>query len=162
MPSLLHHIRFTLVRGPNIPGSYAVLFFTASDFTFTTRHICSWESFSLWPSRFILSGAICNCSLLFPGSILDTFPPVGSIFQCHVFCLFILFMGFLWQEYWSGLPFPPPMGHVLSELFALACLSWVALQSMAHSFIDFCKPLCYNKAVIHERVLMNMVAFFFF
>ena len=70
-------------------------------------------------------------------------------------------MGFLWQEYWSGLPFPPPMGHVLSELFALTCLSLVTLHSMAHSFIDLCKSLCYNKAVIHERVLMNMVACFF-
>ena len=32
------------------------------------------------------------------------------------FCLFILFMfmGFLWQQYWSGLPFFPPVDHVLS------------------------------------------------
>ena len=33
------------------------------------------------------------------------------------FCLFILSMGFFRQEYWSGLPFPPPVDHVLSELF---------------------------------------------
>ena len=26
-------------HGPNTPGSYAILFFTASDFTFITRHI---------------------------------------------------------------------------------------------------------------------------
>ena len=26
-------------HGPNIPGSYAVLFFTPSEFTFTIRHI---------------------------------------------------------------------------------------------------------------------------
>ena len=31
-----------LFHGPTIPGFYAVLFFTASDFTFTTRHIHSW------------------------------------------------------------------------------------------------------------------------
>ena len=31
------HVQFTLIHGPNIPGSYAILFFTASDFTFTTR-----------------------------------------------------------------------------------------------------------------------------
>ena len=32
------------------------------------------------------------------------------------FCLFILFMfmGFLWQQYWSGLPFFPSVDHVLS------------------------------------------------
>ena len=27
-------------------------------------------------------------------------------------CLFILFMGFSRQEYWSGLPFPSPVEHV--------------------------------------------------
>ena len=26
-------------HGPNVPGSYAVLFFTPSEFTFTIRHI---------------------------------------------------------------------------------------------------------------------------
>ena len=24
-----------------------------------------------------------------------------------------------WQEYWSGLPFPPPVDHILSELYAM-------------------------------------------
>ena len=42
-----------------------MLFFTASDFTFTTRHICNWASFPLWPRCFILSGAISNCPPLF-------------------------------------------------------------------------------------------------
>ena len=68
---LLDHIQLTLIHGPNIPGSYLVLFFTASDFTFTTRHIHTWASFPLWPSHFILSGAIIDCPLLFPSSILD-------------------------------------------------------------------------------------------
>ena len=43
-------------------------------------------------------------------------------------CLFILFMGFWRQEYWSGLPFPSPVDHILSELSSMICLSWVALQ----------------------------------
>ena len=30
--------------------------------------------------------------------------------------LFILFMGFSRQEYWSGLSFPSPVDHILSEL----------------------------------------------
>ena len=34
---LLDHVQFTLIQEPNIPDSYAVLFFTASDFTFITR-----------------------------------------------------------------------------------------------------------------------------
>ena len=31
---------------------------------------------------------------------------------------------------------PPPVGHVLSELSTITCLSWVALHGMAHSFIE--------------------------
>ena len=31
---LCDHLWFTLIHGPNIPGSYAILFFTASEFTF--------------------------------------------------------------------------------------------------------------------------------
>ena len=110
---LLDHIQFILIHGPNIPGSFAVLFFKASDFTFTTKHIHNWVSFLLWPCSFILSGAISNCPLLFPSSILDTYQPGGLSFQCHIFCLFILFMGFLWQEYWSGLPIPSPVFRTL-------------------------------------------------
>ena len=67
------------------------------------------------------------------------------------FCLFILFMGFLQQEYWNGLQFPTSMDHVLSQLFTMTCLSWVALHGMAHIFIELCKPLHHDKVVIHER-----------
>ena len=38
----------------------------------------------------------------------------GSSFSVLSFCLFILFMGVLWQEYWSGLPFLSPVDHILS------------------------------------------------
>ena len=55
------------------PGSYAILFFTASDIILTNRHIHNWASFPLWPSSFILSGAISNCPLLSPRSVLDTY-----------------------------------------------------------------------------------------
>ena len=40
---------------------------------------------------------------------------VSSSFNVIPFCLFILFMGFSRQEYWSGLPFSSPVDHVLSE-----------------------------------------------
>ena len=52
-------------------------------------------------------------------------------------------MGFSRQEYWSGLPVPSPVDHVLSELSTMICPSWVALQGMAHSFIEL------DKAVVH-------------
>ena len=124
-------IQFTLIHWPNIPGSYAILFFTVSDFTFTTRHIHNWVSFPLWPSRCIPSGAISNCPPLFPSSILDTFDLGSSSSSVISFCLFILFMRFLQQEYWKGLPFPPPVDHILPELFTLTRPSWVALHSMS-------------------------------
>ena len=34
----------------------------------------------------------------------------------YLFCLFILFMGFSKQEWWSGLPFPSRVDHILWEL----------------------------------------------
>jgi len=52
----------------NISDSYVILFFTASNFTFTTRTIYNWLSFPLWPSCFILSGAVSNCPPLWPGA----------------------------------------------------------------------------------------------
>ena len=53
-----------------VSGSYAVLFFIASYFTFTTRPIQIRTSSQLWLSLFILYGAI---SLLFSNSILDVY-----------------------------------------------------------------------------------------
>ena len=48
----------------------------------------------------------------------------------------------------GGLPFPPPVDHILSELSAMIRPSWVALHDMAHSFIELHKPLHYNKAMM--------------
>ena len=63
-------------------------------------------------------------------------------------------MGFWWQGYWSGLPSPSPVDHILSELFTMTCLFWVALHGMlAHSLIGLCKSLRPDKAVIHEGMV---------
>ncbi|KAM6441976.1 cytochrome P450 2J5-like [Liasis olivaceus] len=40
----------------------------------------------------------------------------GSSSSVISFSLFTLSMGFSWQGYWSGLPFPSPADHILSEL----------------------------------------------
>ena len=66
------------------------------------------------------------------------------------FCLFILFMGFSGQRYRSGLSFPSPVDHILSEFSTMTGSSWVALHSMAHSFIEL------DKAVVH---VIRMVSF---
>ena len=44
-------------------------------------------------------------------------------------------MGFSRQEYWSGLPFPSPMDHILSDLSTMTRPSWVAPKAWL-SFID--------------------------
>ena len=63
----------------------------------------------------------------------------SSSFNVLSFCLFILFMGFSRQEYWSGLPFPLPVDHVLSELSIMTRPFWMALHGLAHSFIELDK-----------------------
>ena len=74
------------------------------------------------------------------------------IFQCHIFLPFHTVHGVLQAKIWGGLPFPPPVDHVLSELSTMTRPSWVALHSMTHSFIGLRKPLPQDKAVIHEWV----------
>ena len=143
---------YNFLHGLNIPGSYAMLFFTELDFTSITSHIHNWALFSLWLSLFIPSGVI---SLLFSSSILFSYQPGEFIFQCLSFCLFILFMGFSRQEHWSGLPLPSPVNHVLSELSTMTQLSWVALHSMAHGFIEL------EKAVVHVISLISFLWLWF-
>ena len=50
----------------------------------------------------------------------------------------------------GGLPFPSPVDHHFSELSTVTRLSWVTLHNMACGFNELCKPLCHDKAVIHE------------
>ena len=79
----------------------------------------------------------------------------NSSFSVLSFCLFILFMGFSRQEYWSGLPFPSPVNHNLSELSIMTRPSWVALCDMAHSFIEL------DKAVVHVIRLASFLWLWF-
>ena len=39
---MFDHFQFALIHGPNIPGSYAILLFTALDLASITSHIHSW------------------------------------------------------------------------------------------------------------------------
>ena len=120
----------------NLPWFINVTFqipmlFTASDFTSITSHIHSWVLLFLWLCPFILSGVT---SPLISSSILGTYRPGELIFSVLSFCLFILFMGFSRQEYWSGLQFPSSVDHILSELSTMSRPSWVALHGMASQF----------------------------
>ena len=75
----------------------------------------------------------------------------SSSFSVTAFCLFILFMGFSGQECWSGLPFPSPVDHVLSELSTMTHLCWVALHGTAHSFIELDKAVVYWKGRVGKK-----------
>ena len=145
-----------MIHGPNSPGSYAIFFFTALNFTSITSHIHKWFFvfcfFLLWLHVFILSGVI---SPLLSSSVLDMYWPGEFIFQCPLFLPFMLFMGFSRQEYWSGLPFPSLVNHILSELSTMTCPSWVALHGMAHSFTEL------DRAVVHVISLISFLWLWF-
>ena len=64
-------------------------------------------------------------------------------------------MGFSRQEYWSGLPFPSPVDHGLSELSTMTRQSLVALHSMALSFIEL------DKTLVHVNSLASFLWLWF-
>ena len=113
---------------------------------------CSLQHQTLLLSPVTSTAAYCFCF----GSILSFFlefflhwPPVaywaptdlGSSSFCILsFCLFILLMGFSRQEYWSGLPFPSPVDHILSDLSTMTHPSWVTPWAWL-SFIELDKAV---------------------
>ena len=62
--------------------------------------------------------------------------PGSPSFRAISFCLFIPFMGFSRQECRSGLPFPSPVDHILSELSTMTHPSCMALHIMAHGLTE--------------------------
>ena len=96
LPGRFDHFQFALIRGPDIPGFYAILLFTASDLASITSHIQNWVLFLLWLHPFILFGVI---SPLISSSIVGTYGSGEFLFHILSFCLFILFTGFSRQEY---------------------------------------------------------------
>ena len=63
-------------------------------------------------------------------------------------------MGFSSQEYWSDLPFPSPVDHILSDLSTITCPSWVPHTAWL-SFIEL------DKAVVHVIRLASFLWFWF-
>ena len=151
---LFDHFQLIWIHRPNIPGSYTILFFTASGFTSNTSHRHNWALFLLWLSLFILSGV---SSPLFSSSILGIYQPGEFIFQCHIFLPFHTAHGvpkariLKWFAIPFSLPFPSPVDHVLSELSTMTRLSWVALHGMVHSSIEL------DKAVVHVISLISFM-----
>ena len=157
---LFDHFQFTLIHGPNIPSSYAILFFAASDITSTTSHIHNWVFFFFFFFFFFLLWLDSSffLELFLHSSPVAYWAPTdlgSSSFSVISFCLFILFMGFSRQEYWSGLPFPSPVNYIWSELSTMTHPSWVALHHMTYSFIEL------DKAVIQVISLVSFLWLWF-
>jgi len=124
---------------------------------------CSLQHWTLLPLPVTSTTGCCFCFGSVSSFFLELFlcwSPVAywaptdlgsSSFSVLSFCFFLLFMGFSRQEYWSGLPFPSPVDHILSELSTVTGPSWVALHGMAHSFIES------NKAVVHVIRLISFL-----
>ena len=138
------------------------------DLTFQVlMQYCSLQHWSLLPlpvtfttGHYFLFGSI---SSFFLGLFLHCSPVAywapsnlgSSSFSFLSLCLFIQFMGFSRQEYWSGLPFSSSVDHVLSELSTMTRPSWVALHGMAYGFIEL------NKAVVHVISLVSFLWLWF-
>ena len=128
---------------------------------------CSFQHRTLLPTPVTSKTWCCFCFVSFYSFFLEWFlhwslvafgAPYNlgsSSFSVLSFCLFILFMGFSRQEYRNDLPFPFPVDYILSELSSMTCPFWVALYSMAHSFIEL------DKAVIHVIRLVSFLWLWF-
>ena len=99
-----------------------------SDLTFQDpMQYCSLQHWTLLPSPVTSTTRCCFCFGYISSFFLELFlhfSPVAcwvptnlvsSSFNIIPFCLFILFTGFARQEYWSDLPFPSLVDHILSE-----------------------------------------------
>ena len=138
------------------------------DLTFQVpMQYCSLQHWTLFPSPVTSTTGCCFClgsvSSFFLELLLYSSPVAywastdlgSSSFRVISLCLFILFMGFSRQEYQSGLPSPSPVDHVLSELSTMTHPSWVALHSMARSFIEL------DRAVVHVISLIHFLWLWF-
>ena len=75
----------------------------------------------------------------------------SSSFSILSFCLFILFMRISRQEYWSGLPFPSPVDHILSDFSTMTCPTWEAPQGLAK--FHWVRKVCGSSVIRLSRFL---------
>ena len=137
-----------MIHGPNIPGSYAILFFTASDLASITSDTHNRELLLLWLCLLIPSGVIFP---LISSSIFGTYHTVEFIFQCPVFLLFHTVHGVFKAGIlkWFFIPFSSGP-HFVRTLHHDPSI-WVVLHGMAHSFTEL------DKAVVHVISLVSFL-----
>ena len=100
-----------------------------------TQQTVYWFSFGYIPSFFMELFLHWSAGAYWAPTDLGS-----SSFSILSFCHFILFMGFSRQEYWSGLPFPSPVDHVLSDLSTMTYPSWLDTRAWL-SFIELDKAV---------------------
>ena len=142
------HFQFALTYGPDIPGSCAILLFTALDLASITSHIDNQVLFLLWLHPFILSGVI---SSLISYSILGTYWPGEFLFQYPIILPFHTVHGVLKASIlkWFAIPFSsgphsvrllhhdsPVLGGPTRH--GLVSLSQTRLWSMWSDWLVFC------------------------
>ena len=93
-------------------------------FTFNNRYIKNWELFLLWLSCLILTGALSDCPLFFPSSLLNTFQPqFSSVAQS---CLFVT----PWTEVYQGFSLSSLI--FIKRLFSSSLLSAIRVVPSAY------------------------------
>ena len=118
------------------------------DLTFQVpMQYCFLQHWTLLLSSVTSTAGYCFCFGSIPSFFLELFLhwfPVAywaptdlwnSSFSILSFYLFILYMRLSRQGYWSGLPFPSPVDHILSDLSSMTRPSWVACTAWL-SFIE--------------------------
>ena len=148
MPSPFDHFQFALIHEPNIPGSYAIIIFTASNFTSIISHIHNWVLLLLWLCLFILSGVI---SPPISSSILSTYRCGEFIFQCPIFLPFHIVHGVLKARIlkWFAIPFSSGPHFVRTLHHDLSVLG--GPTRVAHNSIEL------DKAVVHVISLVSFL-----
>ena len=102
----LNWTEFTLIHGPNIPGSCTAL-------DTITSHIHNWELLSIWIHLSLFLELFLHSS---PVAFWVPIDLGSSSFSVISFCLFILFTAFSRQECYNCLQLPSSVDHVLPEL----------------------------------------------
>ena len=144
---------------PNLPWFIDITFQIPGQY-------CSLQHRTLLLSPVTSTTGYCFCFSSIPSFFLELFlhwSPIAhwaptdlgsSSFSVLSFCLFTLFMGFSRQEYWSGLPFPSPVDHTLSDLSTMTRPSWWPHMAWL-SFIEL------DKAVVHVIRLASFLWLWF-
>ena len=94
VPMQYYSLEHWTLLPPPVPSTTGCCFYFGSVSSFFLELFLQWSLVAYWAPTNLGNS---SCSVL-------------------SLCLFILFMGVSRQEYWSGLPFPSPMDHILSEL----------------------------------------------